>query len=49
MMDLASDQQLPYHLTGEAKLDHVAMQTVRFEWRGRLELPSIAAAGTAES
>jgi LEA14-like dessication related protein len=49
MMDLASDQQLPYHLTGEAELDHVSMQTVPFEWRGRLELPSIAAAETAES
>ena len=46
MMDLSSDQQLPYHLTGEAELDHVSMQTVPFEWRGRLELPSIAAAGT---
>jgi hypothetical protein len=49
MMDLSSDQQLPYHLTGEAELEHVSMQTVPFEWRGRLELPSIAAAETAES
>jgi LEA14-like dessication related protein len=43
MMDLSSDQQLPYHLTGEAELDHVLAQTVPFEWQGRLELPRIAA------
>jgi LEA14-like dessication related protein len=49
MMDLSGEQQLPYHLTGEAKLDHVLVQTVPFEWRGRLELPRIAAAEPAGS
>jgi hypothetical protein len=47
MMDLSIDQQLPYHLTGEAELDHVPVQTVPFDWRGRLELPRIAAAEPA--
>jgi LEA14-like dessication related protein len=49
MMDLSSEQQLPYRLTGEAELDHVLVQTVPFEWRGRLELPRIAAAEPPES
>jgi LEA14-like dessication related protein len=49
MMDLSSEQQLPYRLIGEAELDHVLVQSVPFEWRGRLELPRIAAARAAES
>jgi LEA14-like dessication related protein len=47
MMDLSSEQQLPYRLIGEAELDHVLAQSVPFEWRGRLELPRIAAAQAA--
>jgi LEA14-like dessication related protein len=49
MMDLSSEQQLPYRLTGEAELDHVLSQTVPFEWQGRLELPRIAAGESAET
>jgi LEA14-like dessication related protein len=49
MMDLSSEQQLPYRLIGEAELDHVLAQTVPFEGRGRLELPRIAAAAPAET
>jgi LEA14-like dessication related protein len=49
MMDLSSEQQLPYRLIGEAELDHVLAQTVPFEWQGRLELPRIAAGESAET
>jgi LEA14-like dessication related protein len=44
MMDLSSEQQLPYRLVGEAELGHVAAQTMPFEGHGRLELPRVAAA-----
>jgi hypothetical protein len=49
MMELGSDQQLAYRLTGEAELDHVLAQTVPFEWQGRLGLPRIADVEAAES
>jgi LEA14-like dessication related protein len=44
MMDLSSEQQLPYRLVGDARLDHVVAQTVPFTGSGRLELPRVAAA-----
>jgi LEA14-like dessication related protein len=49
MMDLSSEQQLPYRLTGAADLDHVLVQTVAFEGRGRLQLPRLADAQAAET
>lgn len=49
MMDLSGDQQLPCRLIGEAELDHVLVQTIPFEWRGRLELPRLAGAAADEA
>jgi LEA14-like dessication related protein len=49
MMDLRDEQQLAYRLIGEADLDHVLVQTVPFEWRGRLELPRLAGADAGGS
>jgi LEA14-like dessication related protein len=48
-MRLGSEGRFDYRLTGEAELDHVLAQTVPFEWQGRLELPRIAAADSAET
>ncbi|MGH6918015.1 MAG: LEA type 2 family protein [Geminicoccaceae bacterium] len=47
MMELSGEQQLPCRLIGEAELDHVLVQTIPFEWRGRLELPRIAGADSS--
>jgi LEA14-like dessication related protein len=44
MMDLSSEQQLPYRLVGRADLDYGLVQTMPFEGHGRLELPRVAAA-----
>lgn len=49
MMHLSSEQHLAYRLIGEAEVDHVLVQTVPFEWRGRLELPRLAGTQAAET
>ena len=46
LMDLSSEQQLPYRLVGAAQLEYGLVHTIAFEGHGRLELPRVAAAQT---